>query len=170
MNLNPKPYTNIRTYSDFFRPCQVCYFLLCFGYISTQKKKKGTPFQPHFSLVSMIPYPLGITRKKIKNKIKIGVGLFPTYYGKGRGSLLPGATHCTVLHCTCIKETENRHQNKRKTTKLKLIAATSCCSFQSISYNTAIFLPTWVSTEKNRFLQLPGSVPLYLHIWHQLNY
>jgi hypothetical protein len=52
----------------------------------------------------MIPYPLGITRKKIKNKIKIGVGLFPTYYGKGRGSLLPGATHCTVLHCTASRK------------------------------------------------------------------
>jgi len=99
----------------------------------------------------MIPYPLGITRKKIKNKIKIGVGLFPTYYGKGRGSLLPGATHCTVLHCTCIKETENRHQNKRKTTKLKLIAATLAAHFNPSLITLPFFTHLGFYREKQIF-------------------
>ncbi len=107
----------------------------------------------------MIPYPLGITRKKFK-KIKIGVGLFPTYYGEGKGQPFARGhpLYCPALHC--IKETENRHQNKRKTTKLKLIAATLAAHFNP-SLITLPFLPTWVSRE-NRFLQLPGSVPLYL--------
>jgi hypothetical protein len=90
------------------------------GYISTIKKKKGTTIQPHFSLVSMIPYPVGITRGNKKRKI--GVGLGKAQLTMGRGQPFAGATYCTVLHC-CIKEqkTQIKTRGKQQAQKASLL-------------------------------------------------
>jgi hypothetical protein len=145
-------YTNIRTYSDFFRPCQVCYFLLCFGYISTKKKKKRNTLSTPFFSCFHDTIPTRYHHKEKFKKLKIGVGLFPTYYGEGKGQPFAGATHCTVLHCSASRKQKTHIKTRGKQQSSKLIAAaTPACSFQSISYNTAIFTHLGFYREKQIF-------------------
>ncbi len=110
------------------------------------KEKKEHPFNPIFLLFPWYHTHWVSQGKKKKREKKIGVGLgkalgcglYPTFpLTMRRGSLLQGPPTVLVLHCIKEQKTQIKTRGKQQA---QAHCCYFCCSFQSISYNTGIYL------------------------------